>query len=55
VLVSSHGLAEVAQTVDRIVIIDRGRLIANQPLDGLGDDSRSLEDLYVELTGREIA
>ena len=28
VLVSSHLLAEVAQTVDRVVIIDRGRLVA---------------------------
>jgi ABC-2 type transport system ATP-binding protein len=27
VLVSSHVLAEVAQTVDRVVIIDRGRLV----------------------------
>jgi ABC-2 type transport system ATP-binding protein len=55
VLVSSHGLAEVAQTVDRVVIIDRGRLIANVRLDQLADGARSLEDLYVELTSKEIA
>jgi len=32
VLVSSHALAEVAQTVDEVVVIDRGRLIAHTPL-----------------------
>jgi ABC-2 type transport system ATP-binding protein len=32
VLVSSHMLAEVAQTVDRVVIIDKGRLIVDAPL-----------------------
>ena len=32
VLVSSHLLAEVAHTVDRVVIIDRGRLVRSAPL-----------------------
>ena len=32
VLVSSHVLAEVAQTVDRVVIINRGQLVAEAPL-----------------------
>jgi ABC-2 type transport system ATP-binding protein len=32
VLVSSHLLAEVAQTIDRVVIIDRGRLVAQSTL-----------------------
>jgi ABC-2 type transport system ATP-binding protein len=55
VLVSSHGLAEVAQTVDQVVIIDRGRLIANLRLDELADGAGSLEDLYLELTAKEPA
>jgi ABC-2 type transport system ATP-binding protein len=50
VLVSSHVLAEVAQTVDRVMIIDRGRLLASGRLDELTRD-RSLEDVYLELTG----
>jgi ABC-2 type transport system ATP-binding protein len=33
VLVSSHVLAEVAQTVDRVVIINRGRFVAEAALD----------------------
>lgn len=35
VLISSHVLAEVAQTVDRVLIIDGGRLVANALLDEL--------------------
>jgi len=55
VLVSSHVLAEVAQTVDAVVIIDRGRLAATVALDELDDHRRSLEDLYLELTARQAA
>jgi ABC-2 type transport system ATP-binding protein len=51
VLVSSHVLAEVAQTVDAAMIIDRGRLVATVQLDELADGARSLEELYLELTG----
>jgi len=48
VLVSSHILAEVAQTVDRVLIINHGRLLADTPIDEL--DGRSLEDVYLHLT-----
>ena len=34
-LVSSHHLAEVAQTVDRVVIINHGRLVSESSLDEL--------------------
>jgi ABC-2 type transport system ATP-binding protein len=53
VLVSSHLLAEVAQTVDQVVIIDRGRLLAQGALDELTVGGRTLEDVYLELTGDE--
>jgi ABC-2 type transport system ATP-binding protein len=51
VLVSSHMLAETAQTVDSVVIIDHGRLVTQSPLASLtahGD----LEDAFLQLTGR---
>jgi ABC-2 type transport system ATP-binding protein len=35
VLVSSHHLAEVAQTVDQVVIVNRGRLVVEAPLSEL--------------------
>jgi ABC-2 type transport system ATP-binding protein len=52
VLVSSHLLAEVAQSVDRAMIIDRGRLVATLAMAELADTT-SLEQLYLELTGRD--
>jgi ABC-2 type transport system ATP-binding protein len=50
VLVSSHMLAEAANTVDQVVIIDRGRLVASGRLDDL-TDGRTLEDAFLRLTG----
>ncbi len=49
VLVSSHLLAEVAQTVDHVVVIDHGRLLAQGRLDEL-TRGQTLEDVYLELT-----
>jgi len=51
VLVSSHILAEVAQTVDQIVIIDHGRLLTTATLADLTERGRTLEQVYLELTG----
>ena len=51
VRVSSHLLAEVAQAVDQVMIIDRGRLVATAALDELTGGARTLEDAYLELTG----
>jgi ABC-2 type transport system ATP-binding protein len=53
VLVSSHLLAEVAQTVDQVLIIDHGRLLASGGLDELTRNGDSLEDFYLELTAGE--
>jgi ABC-2 type transport system ATP-binding protein len=50
VLVASHLLAEVALTVDRVLIIDHGRLLASGRLDELTGPGRTLEDVYLELT-----
>jgi ABC-2 type transport system ATP-binding protein len=55
VLVSSHLLAEVAQTVDRVLIIDHGRLLASGSLDELTRDGRTLEDVYLVLTTGEAS
>ncbi len=50
VLVSSHILAEVAQTADNVVIVDRGRLVAQSSLAEL-TGSASLDDAFLNLTG----
>jgi ABC-2 type transport system ATP-binding protein len=53
ILVSSHILAEVAQTADDVVIIHRGRTVTQAPLSDLlaARPGASLEDIYLELTG----
>ena len=53
VLVSSHLLADAAQTVDDIVVISRGRTVAQAPLTDLlaTRPGATLEDIYLELTG----
>jgi ABC-2 type transport system ATP-binding protein len=50
VIVSSHLLAEVAQTVDRVVILGAGRLRFAGPLAELGDTGAALEDAFLRLT-----
>jgi ABC-2 type transport system ATP-binding protein len=52
VFVSSHLLAELAQTIDDIVIIAHGRLVTHQPMGDLLGQAResSLEDVYLALT-----
>jgi ABC-2 type transport system ATP-binding protein len=53
VLICSHVLAEVAQTVDSVLILRRGRLVAERRIDALPDRARALEALYLELTTQE--
>jgi ABC-2 type transport system ATP-binding protein len=50
VLVSSHLLAEAAQTVDQVVVIDSGRLVASGSLDEFTDHGRTLEDVFLDST-----
>jgi ABC-2 type transport system ATP-binding protein len=58
VLISSHLLSEVQQTVDDVVIIHRGRLLIQGPLKEL-DGGSDLEALFFGLTAstadREVA
>jgi ABC-2 type transport system ATP-binding protein len=55
VLISSHLLAEVAQTVDQVLVIDHGRLLARGRLDELTGNGQTLEDVYLELTGSAVS
>ena len=55
VLVSSHLLAEVAQSVDRVLILAHGRIVADASLDELAGPDQSLEDAYLQLTAEAIA
>jgi ABC-2 type transport system ATP-binding protein len=53
VFVSSHLLAELAQTIDDVVIIAHGRLVTHEPMAALLEraNGASLEDVFLNLTG----
>jgi len=53
IFVSSHILTEVTQTVDQVVIVNRGRLIANARLADLIRGEQTLEDLFLNLTRKD--
>jgi ABC-2 type transport system ATP-binding protein len=55
VIVSSHVLSEVAQTVDDVVIVHQGRLRYAGPLDQLADAGTSLEAAFLALTDAPTA
>jgi ABC-2 type transport system ATP-binding protein len=50
VLVSSHLIGEVARTADQVVVIGRGRLLADTSVAELSARSASLEEAFFELT-----
>jgi ABC-2 type transport system ATP-binding protein len=49
-LVSSHVLAEVEQSVDRVLIINAGRLLGDFSMSEISRTGQSLEQTYLALT-----
>ncbi|MBA2888889.1 ABC transporter ATP-binding protein [Nonomuraea soli] len=54
ILLSSHLMSEMALTADHLVIIGRGRLVADTPLSDLTSAYPSLEEAYLQLTGSSV-
>jgi ABC-2 type transport system ATP-binding protein len=50
VFVSSHLIAEMAQTAERLIVIGAGRLLADTTVAELSASSTSLEDAFLALT-----
>jgi ABC-2 type transport system ATP-binding protein len=50
VLVSSHLMRELQDTADHLIIVGRGRVIADTPVADLIAAGRSLERAYLDLT-----
>jgi len=50
VLISSHLISEVAQTADQLIVIGRGRLLAQTTVAELSARSTSLEEAFFQLT-----
>jgi ABC-2 type transport system ATP-binding protein len=55
VLMSSHVLAEVAQTVDRVMIIFGGRIVATLGMHELSQNGTSLEDVYLKFASENAS
>jgi ABC-2 type transport system ATP-binding protein len=55
VFVSSHLLAELAHTVDDVLVINRGRLLAHEPLDKLLTRGADLEDVFLTITAKDAS
>ena len=47
VFVSSHLMSEVAQTADHVIVIGRGRIVADAPIDAITAE-HGRQDVYVE-------
>ena len=54
VILSSHILAEVEATCDRIIIINNGKIVAEGTADELRKQARHQEVLYVQIEGDEL-
>jgi len=54
VFVSSHLIGEMALTAERLVVIGRGRLLADTTVAGLSAGSASLEEAFFRLTGDAV-
>ena len=50
VIVASHVLSEVAQTVDHVVIVSAGQVRFAGPLDEIGSTNNALESAFLKLT-----
>jgi ABC-2 type transport system ATP-binding protein len=54
VLVSSHLIGEMGRTAERLVVIARGRLLAETSVAELAARSASLEEAFLELTADSV-
>jgi ABC-2 type transport system ATP-binding protein len=55
-LYTTHYMEEVERLADRIVVIDHGRVIADNTLEGLTQAAgvRTLEEVFLKLTGKSL-
>ena len=53
-LVSSHLLHEVQLVADHLLVVARGRILADAPIVELMQGHDSLEDAYIELTDGDV-
>ncbi len=54
VLLSTHVMQEVENTCERVLVINRGRLIADSPVQDLLKKAEGMRSVYVEVEGSEV-
>ncbi len=54
VLLSTHVMQEVENTCERVLVINRGRLIADSPVQELLKKAEGMRSVYVEVEGSEV-
>ncbi|AEV88878.1 ABC transporter [Actinoplanes sp. SE50] len=54
VFVSSHLISEMALTAERLVVIGRGRLLADTTVAAMSAEAASLEDAFFQLTSGSV-
>jgi ABC-2 type transport system ATP-binding protein len=56
VFLTTHYIEEAEKMADQVAIIDRGEILANAKVDEIKNmtDSRTLEEAFLKLTGKEI-
>jgi ABC-2 type transport system ATP-binding protein len=54
VIVSSHLLAEVEQTCTHVVVMFRGRKVADGPVAEITGEGRRLEDAFLAIIGEGV-
>jgi gliding motility-associated transport system ATP-binding protein len=55
VILSTHVLSEVAHTCSRLLIINRGKIVADGPVDRLVREAEGMVEIAVEATGTGVA
>ncbi|HXI01400.1 MAG TPA: ATP-binding cassette domain-containing protein [Sphingobacteriaceae bacterium] len=57
VIFSTHIMQEVEAVCDQVIIIDKGKIVADDSLAGLKDKNKgkSLEEIFIELTGEGLS
>ena len=53
VLLVTHNIGEAESVVDHVVILDKGKVLMNEPISQLRSKESSLEDIYINLTGKK--
>lgn len=51
-ILSTHIMQEVEAVCDRVIIINKGKLVLDESLDVLKEENKKLEEIFSELTGK---